>query len=211
MCTTDKSWMFRDRPLLFKTVHTAHQASALVSGILVIQSPHEWKYHHARFKGHTSKAYSSDPRCTWPVILRRLNCSLYMLQDSKFGGNVRSGSNYYDKWDEYAKAEGQKEEEPAETAPPSSKASVADVIRAAAAGSSSSSVSGPARTAQQLQSSMQLSEQERTWNSEQERMKGNECFRCAKGIARKGRQPIAKQVAGWETHYSGCCTTLFSE
>lgn len=109
---------------------------------------------------------------------------LHVRQDFKSGGSgtdVRSGSTYYNKWDDFAKqADGKDDEEAADVKPAANKGSVADVVRAAAAAgdnSSSSSSSGPQLTQQQMHANAALSEEERAWNSEQERVKGNDCFR----------------------------------
>lgn len=78
---------------------------------------------------------------------------------------VRSGTEYYKNWDKFAAT---LEEDAGEEA---------HVAAQAAKAAANTAARGPEHTAKLIEMNADLSPGERAWHAEQERLKGNECFR----------------------------------
>ena len=112
------------------------------------------------------------------------------MQDSKFGGQVRSGKDYYQAWDKFADkalTEGDSDDEEDSAgqrdtkAVPKPKTADAAAAAAAAAGASSTAPAparGPALTERLIAANAGLTPQEKEFNANAEKVKGNEFFRC---------------------------------
>ena len=100
-------------------------------------------------------------------------------QDSNFGGQVRSGKDYYQAWDKFAENEAgdSDDDEPqqqklATAAVPKPRAAADTVVAA-----SSAPTRGPALTERLIAANQGLSRQEKEFNANSEKIKGNEFFR----------------------------------
>ena len=108
------------------------------------------------------------------------------MQDSKFGGQVRSGKDYYQAWDKFADkalTEGDSDDDEdsagqrdtkAASAVPKPKSTVADAAVSASVGAP---VRGPALTERLIAANAGLTPQEKEFNANAEKVKGNEFFR----------------------------------
>ena len=112
--------------------------------------------------------------------------------DSKFGGQVRSGKDYYDNWDKFTKDELRKMDE-GDGRPPL----VEEVGAGAAAGAAAvnKAASGPAYTAALREANAGASEVERRWLAERQKEKGNECFKAGELAAAVEAYTLSLELA----------------
>lgn len=110
--------------------------------------------------------------------------------DSKFGGQVRSGKQYYEKWEEFANkalVEEVEEDKPA---------TATTTATGTTNGTTSSLGSGPQLTQRLIELNVaSLTEEERAWNAEQEKVKGNESFRAHEYAQASKPAPLCRPAA----------------
>lgn len=100
------------------------------------------------------------------------------FQDSNFGGQVRSGKDYYQAWDKFAENEAGDSDDDEPHQKPAAAAAVPKPHAAEAAGAPSSAPArGPALTERLIAANQGLSRQEKEFNANSEKIKGNEFFR----------------------------------
>jgi hypothetical protein len=108
-------------------------------------------------------------------------------------GQVRSGKEYYEGWEKYAATGGDSDDEVEEVVPLSKRAPKVPDTKPAAddAASAAATRSGPALTQSIIAANAGLTEAERMYNAEQEKAKGNECFRAKEYAAAVERYTIS--------------------
>ncbi|GAX83699.1 hypothetical protein CEUSTIGMA_g11124.t1 [Chlamydomonas eustigma] len=101
-------------------------------------------------------------------------------KDSKFGGNVRSGTEYYQAWDKFADKALEDSDDDEQPSKPAAPAAVPKPKQEAAAATSEAGpipARGPALTERLIAVNQGLTNEEKEYNANAEKIKGNECFK----------------------------------
>lgn len=125
--------------------------------------------------------------------------------DSKFGGQLRSGPDYYQKWDKFAEEEVKKITEEEINPDPRAVKAPANTASTAAGGEepvpTTAGAKGATLTSKLIQVNADLTPVERAWHAEQEKIKGNESFRCV----HERPQRSIYMCEGWGGGPCVCC------